>query len=63
MVGNLVSRHAGFANRGIDKEIEIVHGLAEKIVEYEDMLNTCSDICGELDRYMTSRCISHLVSI
>ncbi|KAH0562249.1 hypothetical protein GP486_003054 [Trichoglossum hirsutum] len=32
-----------------DKEIEIIHDLAQRVLEYEDMLNTCSEICGELD--------------
>lgn len=34
-----------------DKEIEIIHELAQKVLEYEDLLTTASDICGELDRY------------
>lgn len=32
-----------------DKEIEIVHELAQRVLEYEDMLCTVSDVCGELD--------------
>ncbi|KAF1982980.1 hypothetical protein K402DRAFT_339387 [Aulographum hederae CBS 113979] len=32
-----------------DKEIEIVHDLAQSILEYEKLLTTVSDICGELD--------------
>ncbi|KAF1817124.1 hypothetical protein P152DRAFT_486517 [Eremomyces bilateralis CBS 781.70] len=32
-----------------DKEIEIVHALAQEILELEDMLIRCSDICGQLD--------------
>jgi DNA mismatch repair protein MSH5 len=32
-----------------DKEIEIVHELAERILEYDHLLNEVSDICGELD--------------
>ena len=32
-----------------DKEIEILHALAEKILEFEDLLTVISDICGELD--------------
>ncbi|KAI9708990.1 MAG: hypothetical protein M1812_007803 [Candelaria pacifica] len=32
-----------------DKEIEIIHELAQKVLEHEDVLNTASDICGELD--------------
>jgi len=30
-----------------------LHELAEKIIEYEEVLTTVSDICGELDRYLT----------
>ncbi|QDS74512.1 hypothetical protein FKW77_007276 [Venturia effusa] len=32
-----------------DKEIEITHELAENILQYEELLTTVSDICGELD--------------
>lgn len=32
-----------------DREIEIIHALAEKILQYEEILTTVSDICGELD--------------
>ncbi|KAJ9647903.1 chaperone ATPase hsp78 [Coniosporium tulheliwenetii] len=32
-----------------DKEIEIIHELAQAILEYEDLLTTVSDTCGELD--------------
>lgn len=32
-----------------DKEIEIVHELAESVLQYEELLTTVSDICGELD--------------
>lgn len=32
-----------------DREIEIVQGLAERVLEYEEVLNEMSDICGELD--------------
>jgi DNA mismatch repair protein MSH5 len=32
-----------------DKEIEVVHELAENILQYEELLTTVSDICGELD--------------
>lgn len=34
-----------------EKEIEIVHGLAQRVLEHEQMLCTASDILGELDRY------------
>ena len=32
-----------------DKEIEIIQRLGERILEYEELLTTVSDICGELD--------------
>lgn len=32
-----------------DREIEIIHGLAVKVLEYEHLLITASDLCGELD--------------
>lgn len=32
-----------------DKEIEIIHQLAQDLLEYEELLTTVSDICGELD--------------
>ncbi|KAF2093029.1 hypothetical protein NA57DRAFT_81710 [Rhizodiscina lignyota] len=32
-----------------DKEIEIVHQLAQEILQYEDLLADCSDVCAELD--------------
>lgn len=34
-----------------DREIEISHELAQFVLEYEELLTTASDICGELDRY------------
>ena len=33
-----------------DREIEISHELAQFVLEYESMLTTASDVCGELDR-------------
>ncbi|KAL6704002.1 hypothetical protein ACN47E_008853 [Coniothyrium glycines] len=32
-----------------DREIEISHELAQFVLHYEELLTTCSDICGELD--------------
>ena len=32
-----------------DKEIEIAQNLGERVLEYEELLNEVSDICGELD--------------
>jgi DNA mismatch repair protein MSH5 len=33
-----------------DREIEISHELAQYVLQYEELLTTCSDVCGELDR-------------
>ncbi|KAF2862781.1 hypothetical protein K470DRAFT_166767 [Piedraia hortae CBS 480.64] len=35
-----------------DKEIEIVQELAMRVLEHEDLLNTVSDVCGELDSFV-----------
>ncbi|KAG5655045.1 hypothetical protein KAF25_000250 [Fusarium avenaceum] len=32
-----------------DREVEIVHGLASKILEHEEPLLSASDVCGEFD--------------
>jgi DNA mismatch repair protein MSH5 len=32
-----------------DREIEISHELAQYLLQYEELLTACSDICGELD--------------
>lgn len=32
-----------------DREIEIIHGLAQRILEYQRMLSEASDLCGKLD--------------
>ncbi|KAI5250452.1 hypothetical protein E4T43_00033 [Aureobasidium subglaciale] len=32
-----------------DREIEIIHELAEKILQHEELLTTASDICAEID--------------
>lgn len=32
-----------------DKEIEIIQELGERVLEYEEILNDISDICGEID--------------
>ncbi|KAH8727567.1 muts domain V-domain-containing protein [Phaeosphaeriaceae sp. PMI808] len=32
-----------------DREVEISHELAQYILEYEELLTVCSDVCGELD--------------
>jgi DNA mismatch repair protein MSH5 len=35
-----------------DREIEISHELAQYVLQYEVLLTTCSDVCGQLDRYI-----------
>jgi hypothetical protein len=35
-----------------DREIEITHDLAQFVLQYKEVLISCSDICGELDRYV-----------
>jgi DNA mismatch repair protein MSH5 len=37
-----------------DREIEISHELVQFVLQYEELLTTCSDVCGELDRYVPS---------
>ncbi|KAF1364822.1 mismatch repair protein 5 [Lizonia empirigonia] len=32
-----------------DREIEISHGLAQFVLQYEELFTSCSDVCGELD--------------
>lgn len=32
-----------------DKEIEIIQNLGDRVLEYEELLNEVSDVCGELD--------------
>jgi DNA mismatch repair protein MSH5 len=34
-----------------EKEIEIVYDMAQRILQYENVLVEASDVCGELDRY------------
>lgn len=36
----------------LEREIEIVYNMAQRILQYEDSLVKASDICGELDRYV-----------
>ena len=33
-----------------DKEIEIIHNLAQRVLIYQELIIGCSEICGELDR-------------
>lgn len=34
----------------LEKEIEIVYDLAQRVLQYEEVLMEASDICGEMDR-------------
>lgn len=47
---NTMKTNAPFSNTA-EKEIEIIHGLAQQILQYENTLNDASDMCGKLDRY------------
>jgi DNA mismatch repair protein MSH5 len=38
--------------RILDMEIEIVQNLSQRVLEFEEMLNKTSDICGELDSFI-----------
>ena len=40
---------------GIDTEIEIIHGLGLEVLQYEVVLSSVSDLCGELDWYEPRR--------
>lgn len=49
LMGQLDQRFGDMYTRICDKEIEIVQELGERVLEYEDLLNTVSDVSGELD--------------
>lgn len=34
----------------VDKEIEIIYNLAQRVLDYQELITSCSDLCGELDR-------------
>lgn len=34
-----------------DKEIEIIYHLAQRVLAHGEVIRTCSNLCGELDRY------------
>lgn len=34
----------------IEREIEIVYDLAQRVLQYEKVLLEASDICGQIDR-------------
>lgn len=41
-----------------EKEIEIVYDLAQRVLQYENVLVDASDICGEIDRFVSAVFIS-----
>lgn len=54
---SVVSRKRSFPNRlyadcvgSLEKEIEIVYDLAQRVLRFENMLVEASDICGQIDR-------------
>lgn len=58
--GTLGSAYRSLAtNRITDREIEIIHGLGQDVLQYEDLLNSISDICGEVDSYVGYISLSH----
>lgn len=36
----------------LEKEIEIVYDLAQRVLRFEDALVESSDVCGQIDRYV-----------
>ena len=49
LMGQLDQQFGDVYARICDKEIEIVQQLGVRVLEYEDLLNTISDVIGELD--------------
>jgi DNA mismatch repair protein MSH5 len=49
LMGQLDQQYGDVYARICDKEIEIVQQLGERVLEYEELLNTVSDVTGELD--------------
>ncbi|GAB1737513.1 hypothetical protein NU219Hw_g1824t1 [Hortaea werneckii] len=43
-----------------DKEIEIIQTLSERVLQYDELLNETSDICGELDSLVALARGAHL---
>lgn len=41
-----------------EKEIEIVYDLAQRVLQYENVLVDASDVCGEIDRFVLAVCAS-----
>lgn len=44
------NRHCAYCIGSLEKEIEIVYDLAQRVLRFEDMLVEASDICGQIDR-------------
>lgn len=40
----------------LEKEIEIVYDLAQRVLQYENVLLEASDVCGEMDRSVAQTC-------
>ena len=38
----------------VDREIDILQGLQERVLEYSNLMVTCSDLCAELDVYVST---------
>jgi DNA mismatch repair protein MSH5 len=49
LMGQLDQQYGDVYARICDKEVEIVQQLGERVLEYEELLNTVSDVTGELD--------------
>ncbi|KAK4507319.1 hypothetical protein PRZ48_001054 [Zasmidium cellare] len=47
--GELDDQFGDLYGRILDYEIEITQGLAQRVLEHETLINTTSDLCGELD--------------
>ena len=45
----LDSNYGDIWGRILDMEIEIIQNMAQRVLEHEELINTTSDICGELD--------------
>lgn len=50
VVKTIVFLFAITTNYSIEKEIEIVYELAQRVLQHEQMLLEASDICGQIDR-------------
>ena len=42
--------HVGLTVYFLEKEIEIVYALAQRVLQHEKTLVEASDICGQIDR-------------